>query len=63
MIFIDNKYTKWYNSIISQEKNRINIGYVEKHHIIPESFFAIRTRKGPCGIVEGNPEDANNLVA
>lgn len=38
MIFIDNKYTKWYNSIINKAKNRIIDGYTEKHHIIPRSL-------------------------
>lgn len=38
MLFIDNKYTTWYNSIINQAKQRIISGYVEKHHIIPKSF-------------------------
>jgi hypothetical protein len=39
MIFIDNKYTKWYNNIISTAKSRISItGYTEIHHIIPRSM-------------------------
>lgn len=38
MIFIDNKYTNWYNSIISNAKNRTTLGYTEKHHIIPSSL-------------------------
>lgn len=40
MIFIDNKYTKWYFSIITSSKSRIpepNL-YYEKHHIIPKSL-------------------------
>ena len=42
MIFIDNKYTKYYNSIIERAKIR-NLAYsidcyTEKHHIIPKSF-------------------------
>lgn len=40
MIFIENKYTKWYNTIIISSKSRIlptNL-YVEKHHIIPKSM-------------------------
>jgi len=40
MIFIENKYTKWYNNIIISSKSRIlptNL-YVEKHHIIPKSM-------------------------
>ena len=38
MIFINNKYTNWYNSIINKAKNRIITGYTEKHHIIPSSL-------------------------
>jgi uncharacterized protein YjhX (UPF0386 family) len=36
-MFKDNKYTKWYNNIINNAKNRLNIDeYTEKHHIIPK---------------------------
>lgn len=40
MIFIDNKYTKWYNNIISNAKSRIltEFSYYEIHHIIPKSL-------------------------
>lgn len=39
MIFIDNKYTKQYYSIIQAAKTRIPITcYTEKHHIIPKSL-------------------------
>jgi hypothetical protein len=38
MIFINNKYTTWYNSIITKANNRTIIGYTEKHHIIPSSL-------------------------
>jgi hypothetical protein len=39
VIFIDNKYSKWYFSIINNAKSRISIdGYIEKHHIIPKSL-------------------------
>lgn len=34
-MFIDNKYKKWYDNIISTAKNRDLDGYVERHHIIP----------------------------
>lgn len=37
-MFIKNKYTKWYNSIISIAQQRTTEGYVEKHHIIPKSL-------------------------
>lgn len=39
MIFINNKYTRIYNSIIEQAKSRPCLeGYVEKHHIVPRSL-------------------------
>jgi hypothetical protein len=37
MIFIDNKYTRWYYNIINRAKSRSITGYTEKHHIIPKS--------------------------
>lgn len=38
-IFIDNKYTRWYFSIIASAKQRsISVGYMEKHHIIPKAL-------------------------
>lgn len=39
-MFLDNKYTTWYNSIIFNSKSR-SLGpeiYIEKHHIIPKSI-------------------------
>lgn len=60
MIFIDNKYTKWYYSLIEKAKNRKldkNI-YSETHHIIPKSFYL--TNK--TGWLEENQDDLNNLV-
>jgi len=53
MLFIDNKYTRWYNAIITnaQQQNRKKLkrnqpGYVyyEKHHIIPTSLGGIDTK-------------------
>lgn len=38
MTFLDNKYTKWYSSIIDRARARILIGYSEKHHVIPRSL-------------------------
>jgi len=40
MIFIQNKYTKWYNSIISNAQTRTlpKDTYIERHHIIPRSL-------------------------
>ncbi len=31
-------YLRIYNEIIERAKNRINVGYIEKHHIIPKSM-------------------------
>lgn len=36
MIFINNKYSKWYFKIINSAKQIPRTGYVEKHHIIPK---------------------------
>ena len=38
MIFINNKYTTWYNSLTNKAKDRTITGYTEKHHIIPSSL-------------------------
>jgi hypothetical protein len=48
MIFINNKYTTWYNSLIQKAKNRTINGYTENHHIIPASL--------------GGTNDKDNLV-
>lgn len=37
-MFIDNKYTKWYYSIISNARLRNSNKNTEKHHIIPRSL-------------------------
>ena len=64
MIFIDNKYTKWYYAIIDNAKQRLNSNndYLENHHIIPDCFFVNRSRKGPKGWLLGNPEDSANKI-
>jgi 5-methylcytosine-specific restriction endonuclease McrA len=38
MIFIDNKYTTWYNNIVQRAKTRSLTEYKERHHIIPRSL-------------------------
>jgi hypothetical protein len=39
MLFENNKYSKWYNSIVQFAKNRLTIvSYSEKHHIVPKSI-------------------------
>lgn len=62
-MYLDNKYTKWYYSIIESARSRLVIAdNIETHHIIPESFFINRTRKGPLGWLEGDSEDPKNKV-
>lgn len=60
MIFINNKYTKYYYLIINKAKSRINSpdDYVENHHIIPKSFFKSRSK---TGWLEGDA-DLDNTV-
>jgi hypothetical protein len=64
MLFIDNKYTRWYYSIINNAKIRINKPneYLENHHIIPECFYVNRKRSGPKGWLVGDPDDPSNKV-
>lgn len=38
MLFLQNKYTSWYYSIISKAQQRTNEGYTEKHHIVPRTL-------------------------
>jgi len=47
-IYLQNKYTKWYYSIVEKAQNRVIGGYTEKHHIIPKSL--------------GGTDEPNNLV-
>jgi hypothetical protein len=44
MPFIKNKYSNWYYSIIINAQLRTNIGYIEKHHIIPKSLNGKNTK-------------------
>jgi hypothetical protein len=63
MIFIDNKYTTIYFRIVERAKLRQQLDvYHEKHHIIPECFYKNRSRKGPSGWLDGNPNDSSNIV-
>lgn len=64
MIFIDNKYTKYYFQIVNRAKSRVmdaDIQY-ENHHIIPDCFFIERSRKGTPGWLDGNSESNDNKV-
>ncbi len=65
MIFIDNKYSKWYYNITETAKSRVldSMTRTEKHHVVPESFFKNRKRKGAPGWLDGDPNSLENLVA
>lgn len=62
MIFINNKYTCIYYAIVNRAKNRVTSEKTESHHIVPESFYLNRARKGRKGWLEGNPEELANKV-
>ena len=47
-MYLDNKYTKWYYSIIKSAKANPFDGYTEKHHIIPKCL--------------GGTDEVDNLV-
>jgi hypothetical protein len=44
----ENKYSKIYHSIIRQAQERVTVGYIERHHIIPRCL--------------GGTNDASNIV-
>ena len=58
-MYLQNKYTIWYYSIINNAKNRIIDDYTESHHIIPKSFYI---EKSSNGWISGNADDPENLV-
>lgn len=64
LFFLNNKYAGWYFDIIDKAKHRNNPStkYLEKHHIVPDSFFKNRSRSGYRGVIDGNPNDPENLV-
>jgi len=43
-MFLDNKYTKWYYTIIESAKAAPFVGYTENHHIIPKSFGGLNEK-------------------
>jgi hypothetical protein len=62
IMFIENKYTKWYYSIIAAAKSRVlppDI-YTERHHIIPDCFY--KNSRNKSGWLDGNPNEESNLV-
>jgi hypothetical protein len=62
--FSNNKYTRWYFQIVDRRTTNIPNAdvYCEDHHIVPESFFKNRSRPGPPGWLDGDPEDSLNKV-
>lgn len=62
--YIDTKYTRWYQAIVRSRREQPLPAdhYSEDHHIIPESFYKQRTREGPPGWLDGDPEDPSNRV-
>lgn len=59
-------YKKIYANLIkkARSENRIKSKevYYEKHHILPDFMFKNRSRKGPKGNLDGNPNDPENMV-
>jgi len=37
-VYLQNKYSRWYNNIIDRARSRTITGYRERHHIIPRSL-------------------------
>lgn len=37
-MYLHNKYSRWYNSIVLSAQSRVTSGYIERHHIIPKSL-------------------------
>ena len=61
-IFLNNKYTKIYFSLIDKIKQKTFTGFTERHHIVPEHFYTERTRSGPTGWLSGDPDAKENLL-
>lgn len=62
-LFLNNKYSKWYFSIITRAQSRGVLPVKgEKHHVIPECFYLNRKRKGTSGWLPGDPDCVTNIV-
>lgn len=64
-MFLANKYTRWYNSIINNATTRplSTAIYLEKHHIIPDCFYVNNRSKGRRpGWLSGNSNNPGNIV-
>ena len=53
-IFINNKYSRVYWSIITHARSRVNTDYVEKHHIIPKCLGGTNKKSN---IIELTPKE------
>jgi hypothetical protein len=62
-LFLDNKYTAIYYTIVERARSRHHWAHTESHHIVPASFFKQHTRTGQCpGWLDGEPDAESNLV-
>ena len=55
-------YKKHYDILIERTRNQEKQPGYERHHIIPDSMFINRQRKGKPGILEGDPDAPGNIV-
>jgi len=62
--YLSNKYTLWYYSIVMLARQRCNnVGYTEKHHIIPDCFFVKnRSKVNSVGWISSDSNNPSNLV-
>ena len=54
MLFLQNKYTSWYFSIINKAKERATEGYTEKHHIVPKTLGGKNDKSTPSTLIPNN---------
>ena len=54
-MYLTNKYTQWYQAIVAKSSLRVNnVGYVEKHHILPKSLGGTND---PSNIIKLTPKE------
>jgi len=61
-IFLQNEYMDQYIKLVYKDTVYDQKVYTERHHIVPESLFKKRTRNGPSGWLDGNPNSKDNIV-
>jgi len=70
-ISLPNKYTKWYCQIVARAQHRATAKkaaeticncYIERHHIVPDSFYVDSTRPGATGWLAGKPNQSANYA-